>query len=129
MKIEITESDITNGKASHPQECPLGRALARMGLKNFAVTGICIVLGATGAPKRALLLPEAVEDWIFDFDEARPVKPITFEVGLPIPAVITDVGAETDTSGAWKRRRMFFAQMGAPETQKDRATQPRLNVV
>jgi hypothetical protein len=87
MKICVTKEDIEQGHPQDPNACPIGRAVQRAGLKDYCVTASAIVVADQSQHPAALLLPESVQNWIADFDRAKPVSPITFELGLPVPAV------------------------------------------
>ena len=87
MKVSVTKEDIEQGLPSNPNACPIGRAVQRAGLSDYCVTGSAIVVADQRQRTAALLLPESVQNWIADFDKRKPVGPISFELGLPVPAV------------------------------------------
>lgn len=87
MKISVTKDDIEKGQPQNPNACPIGHAIQRAGLQDYCVTGSAIIVADQRQQTAALLLPEEVQHWIADFDKAKPVGPISFELGLPIPAV------------------------------------------
>jgi hypothetical protein len=94
MKISVTKDDIEKGQPRNPNACPIGRAIERAGLQDYCVTGTAIVVADTRQQTSALLLPEAVQQWISDFDKAKPVGPISFELGLPVPALCNCNGSK-----------------------------------
>ena len=85
MKITVTKEDIEQGRRHHPSHCPIGRAVGRSGLPHYCVTRSAILIGGSSSRATALLLPEPIQHWILAFDEARPVQPVSFELGLPVP--------------------------------------------
>jgi hypothetical protein len=86
MKITVTREDIQNGRRHNPSGCPVGLAIQRAGVPYCCVTGGAVVMRHEHRGTTALLLPEAVQNWIADFDQARSVEPISFELGLPVSA-------------------------------------------
>jgi hypothetical protein len=92
MKISVTKDDIEKGQPRNPNACPIGRAIQRAGLQDYCVTGSAIIVADQRHQTSALLLPEAVQHWIADFDKAKPVGPISFELGLPVPALCECAG-------------------------------------
>ncbi len=87
MKIVVTKEDIENGKRQDPKGCPVGRALTRAGIGHCCVAGPAVILKNERQQATALLLPDAVRNWIASFDGGQAVEPIRFEVGVPVTVV------------------------------------------
>ncbi len=85
LKVEVTEQDIANGHRRDPKTCPVGRALTRATPGNFRVLGPVVILGNETRATAAVLLPDFVRNWIADFDRSKPVQPISFDLGTPLP--------------------------------------------
>lgn len=80
MKIQITQQDINNGMKDHISGCAIALGLKQEFAYEIGVSGwICIGKDYYKAT------PE-VRRWIANFDEGKPVKPITIELVLtPVP--------------------------------------------
>ncbi len=87
MRIVVTKEDIEKGRRQDPKGCPIGRALSRAGVNHCCVAGAAVILRNEPQQVTALLLPDVVRNWIFDFDRGKTVEPIGFEVGLPVKAL------------------------------------------
>lgn len=87
MKISVSDEDIRNGRRNSRSECPVGLAIKRNGILHCCVTAAAVVVRDQHQRVTALLLPDPVRSWVEDFHQAKPVKPIHFELGLPVPAV------------------------------------------
>lgn len=84
MRIEITQEDIRHGCRCDPDCCPVGRALSRAGVSHFGVLGPAVVIADGEQHVTFMQLPEEVTEWILSFDRFEPVRPFTFELGLPV---------------------------------------------
>jgi hypothetical protein len=84
MKIIVTRKDIENGNRHHGNDCPVGLAIKRAGVVHCCVTETAVVVRDEHKRVSALLLPDPVQRWISDYDQAKPVEPISFELGLPL---------------------------------------------
>lgn len=105
MKVSITINDIKQGRRGHPQECPVGLAIQRSGFAYCCVAGPAIVLRDLERGVRAMLLPEAIQRWIKDFDQQLPVNPIEFELGSPIFAVCGCANGSPEVPAQCPRRQ------------------------
>ncbi len=85
MKITVTQEDIAQGRRCDPNHCPVGRAVSRIGVRHYCVTETAVIIKGDCPSATALLLPDMVRNWIVNFDEQKPVEPISFELGLPVP--------------------------------------------
>ncbi len=85
MKIIVTTDDITGGRRGDPLRCPVGLAVSRAGFSQCYLTRSAVIIRNRGRAATALLLPEAVQHWILAYEERRPVEPITFDLGHPLP--------------------------------------------
>lgn len=85
MTITVTREDIQNGRRCDPDCCPIGRALARAGIRHLGVVGSTIILRRDCEHASHLPLPDGVHQWIQDFDLSRPVTPISFELRVEQP--------------------------------------------
>ena len=105
MKIKVTREDIEKGERRDPHSCPVGRAVSRAGIIHCCVTESAVIVPDGGPSPTALLLPDVVQSWILDFDAQKPVQPISFEVGLPVPVVCNCSGHEQPNGCAARARR------------------------
>lgn len=62
----------------------MGRALSRAGVSHFGVLGPAVVIADGEQHVTFMQLPEEVTEWILSFDRFEPVRPFTFELGLPV---------------------------------------------
>ena len=79
MKVHVTGRDILLG-SSNDFHCPIARAICRakhVKLGSFTVDGAGATCVATGT---VFNLPNKVWSFINDFDEMKPVRPLTFEL-------------------------------------------------
>ncbi len=97
MNITVTLEDIEHGQRRDPEPCAIARALMRAGLDHFGVMGPSVMVADTWGRLTSLRLPEAVSDWIFNFDAGNPVRPIVFEIALP-----EDPGRKPTPYRPWK---------------------------
>src|SRR5947209_3364746 len=87
MNIRVTSNDIENGQRHDPERCPVARALSRAGVLHFGVMLATIVVADGHGHVTSLPLPSQVTDWILDFDNNRLVRPMSFELSIPLAAV------------------------------------------
>lgn len=75
MIISVTKKDIENGRRYSCKDCPIATAIQRQTTEKVEVFySICFL----GTVKK--MLPRPAVQWILDFDAAREVKPIRFEI-------------------------------------------------
>ena len=79
IRIEVTAEDIAAGKPDKCRECPIALAAIRAGIPEANVKKRCIFV----APTVRVLLPDAAQRFIDDFDEFREVEPFSFDLELP----------------------------------------------
>jgi len=65
-----------------PYGCPVARALRRVGVAHFGVTGMAVMAGED-RQRTMVILPSIAQDWIKAFDYGMPVAPFEFELLLP----------------------------------------------
>lgn len=84
-KVEVTQIDIAGGCRLDSDNCPVQRALVRTfpEFDSVVVHEKDILLTYKGW-SRSEYTPEAVEQWIRDFDHERPVEPFTFDFTVSI---------------------------------------------
>lgn len=83
MNITVTKDDIHQGQRRDPEECAIARALLRAGLDHFGVMGPSVMVSDSWDRLTSVKLPEAVSDWIFNFDAGNTVSPFSFELQIP----------------------------------------------
>ena len=83
MNITVTKNDIEQGQRRDPEQCAIALALVRAGLQHFGVMGPSVMVADRWGRLTSLRIPEAVSDWIFNFDAGNEVSPISFELELP----------------------------------------------
>ena len=81
--MTVTKNDIEQGQRRDPEQCAIARALVRAGLEHFGVMGPSVMVADQWGRLTSLWIPEAVGDWIFNFDAGNEVSPISFELELP----------------------------------------------
>ena len=91
MVVEVTEEDIAEGLVRSSQHCPIARAVSRIsGVDGDVSVGSSIVAiwqymqpeGSLGPVRRRTLfvLPEKAQEFIDQFDDGKPVAPMTIEL-------------------------------------------------
>jgi hypothetical protein len=86
--IKVTEKDIQLGAPDSPEQCPIARAV-RCACPQFQFVYVGEdFLGVRQTPGdlqtcQQIDLPEIARRFIRDFDERKPVQPISFELSLP----------------------------------------------
>ena len=83
MNITVTKDDIEQGQRRDPEQCAIARALLRAGLDHLGVMGPSVMVSDSWGRLTSVKLPEAVSDWIFNFDAGNTVSPFSFEVQIP----------------------------------------------
>jgi hypothetical protein len=79
VTIEVTASDIFQGRPSEAFECPVAIAAARALGKTAGLTTTSMLVGGD----QFITVPPQVTEWITRFDTGQPVEPITFTVNVP----------------------------------------------
>jgi hypothetical protein len=87
IRVEVTADDIAKGGAMSCGNCPVARALTRLGVK-VEVFGAGVdfyVKGTVGYGDYIgyAVLPVEAREFIHAFDTDREVAPFTFEIELP----------------------------------------------
>ena len=83
MKVIVTKKDIANGKQRSYDQCPIALALKRRCKARFVRVGPlrCLFsLTRWSWESTAYDLPRAATHFIMNFDEGRPVRPLTFHL-------------------------------------------------
>lgn len=80
VKIDVTAKDIKNGIAVDGENCPIGRAVQRVGFK-----GVCVSNDEFefNFGEFAVNLPKKASKFISKFDAGTKVKPFTFVINIP----------------------------------------------
>lgn len=82
-KVRVTKHDIADGKRCHAGQCPVAIALSRH-VKDSGHWQVGPFDAATWPPRDgkrlSVKLPHEVRRWLLDYDAAKPVAPIEFEV-------------------------------------------------
>lgn len=81
MTITVTQEDIDGGKPRDCERCPVAIALLRHTGRKVEVGSYKIMLW-DGVLKTFLETPEAVGEWMANYDQDYTVHPITFELGV-----------------------------------------------
>ena len=84
MKISVTEQHVQNGRRADPHHDPVALALydagfgeVYVGTTEISVRKIPFTGNWTKVP-----VPHSVSDFMFDFDNGKPVEPFEFEIGV-----------------------------------------------
>lgn len=73
IKVKVTKQHIKNGKQDNVHFCPIALAVRALGYKRVTVDSDNII-----TRNACFSMPYEASDFVFDFDEFRPVKPFTF---------------------------------------------------
>ena len=79
MKIEVTQEDIANGIKNSCINCPVARALNRVGFRNANV-GYNKGWEHYGLSMKFFRVPKELSSFIDKFDRGLPVEPASFEI-------------------------------------------------
>lgn len=78
MNFKLTQKHIDNGEPSEPACCPVYHAVQERTEQEVLVGDDYIRIGG-----KDILLPYEVQEFIYEFDNGRPVEPIEFELEIP----------------------------------------------
>lgn len=85
MRVEVTQADIDKGIKRFAGGCAISLALRRLGFTATVGTDSCH-LGTRGAWIR---MPEKACEFVSLFDAGKNPHPITFELDVPLSAMVT----------------------------------------
>lgn len=78
--FEVTQTDIDHGVRGIPDRCPVALAMKR-------TLGTDVLVGSNGISIKTCPIvlehPAIVQDFINNFDDSNPVRPISFEMVIP----------------------------------------------
>jgi hypothetical protein len=94
--VKVTADDIATAIPANSSHCMVGRAIARQLGVNERFVSVDLQVIEASDPKRHLrmtwLTPEAAQRSLLDFDEGRPVEPLTFTLQNPIQVRPSNLG-------------------------------------
>jgi len=79
ITLEVTQEDIAAGVKQNCYECPISKALTRMGYSNVLTSTLGILGTINDIRYRCRIPPEALV-FIGDFDKGKTVSPFTFNI-------------------------------------------------
>jgi hypothetical protein len=82
MRVEVTQDDIDNGKRMDGAYCPIALALRRLTGKRCSVSAYRAGINYAFGPDH-FHLPKEAQQFVLDFDDDRPVVPLSFELNEP----------------------------------------------
>lgn len=87
IRINVTKNDIVNGKKSTCHYCPHALAIQRRVKApyyvNVFVDEIYIQHSQDEPIEYRILIPDRIQDWIWDFDNSMLVKPTSYTLDIP----------------------------------------------
>ena len=85
LKVDVTADHIRYGSVGYCEECALALALKDATREPWSVTHRAILRGAPGEQRR-YRVEHPLTCWLLQFDDCRPVGPITvYVVDAPVP--------------------------------------------